>query len=92
MNALAEVGYALSHFGYDAARTDESNDVYHAVMSLRSSPDLQNAGDVVNVEKDTNMPDGTPMIRKMVADGWVVLSEYAKVVCLIKPKKVKAEA
>ena len=79
VNNFYDLGYKLRHFTHDA-------DAYIAVMELGSGPDVQTGMDFVNVEKETNNPDGSILIRKMTDAGWVPISEYSKHITLMKPR------
>ena len=81
VNNFYDLGYKLRHFTHNP-------DAYIAVMELGSGPDIQSAVDFVNVEKDVNAVDGSPLIRRMTDAGWIPISEYSKHVTLMKSKGV----
>jgi len=62
--------------------------VFVVSMYISSTPDIQGAVDFVNVEKDVNAVDGSPLIRRMTDAGWIPISEYSKHVTLMKAKGV----
>ena len=55
-----------------------------AYMSHSDTAFLGNAMDFVNVEFDKNREDGTPLLAKMIRDGWRSIAVYSKHVTLMK--------
>ena len=74
--------------GYKLRDSYHSPDTYIAVMELGSGPDVRDGVDFVNMEKDTNNVNGSPLIKRMTDAGWVPISEYSKHVTLMKPKEI----
>ena len=62
--------------------------VFVVSMYISSTPDIQGGVDFVNIEKETNNPGGSILIRKMTDAGWVPISEYSKHITLMKSRKV----
>ena len=95
---LQRVGYlaiqeAINHFydlGYKLRSVHKEKDeglmTWYAVVELGSGPDVRDGVDFVNVEKETNNPDGSILIRRMTDAGWVPVSEYSKHITLMKVK------
>ena len=85
--AIQEAVNNFYDLGYKLRDSYHSPDVYIAVMELGSGPDVRDGVDFVNIEKETNNPSGSILIRKMTDAGWVPISEYSKHVTLMKPRE-----
>ena len=72
INALAEVGYRIHSIDLDRCV---------ATMSLKSTPDIQNAEDFVNLNI------GDPKINELIqVEGWIPIANYSKHVTLMRKK------
>jgi len=80
VNALLEVGYKIRNIVVDP----DLPNLYRAFMMLSGDAELSDAVDMARIELDTNK-EGTPLLAKMLREGWVVTSEYSKAVQLMKP-------
>ena len=69
INEQAELGYRIHTFNLD-----------HALLSLKSSPNIQDAEDFVNV------PIGEERMADLLAGGWVAIANYSKHVTLMRRK------
>lgn len=78
VNALVDVGYKPRNVVMEP-------DFYRALLSLDNS-DLSEAVDMVRIELDTNQ-ESTPLLAKMLSEGWAITSEYSKAVQLMKVKQ-----
>ena len=76
LNALAEAGYGIRY-------VDTENYPF-AVMELPDKPNITQATNFVKIELDENTKDGTPLLEKMLREGWIVISEYSKHVNIAK--------
>lgn len=85
VDALVEVGYKMR------GRPTMEADFYRVVMELSDSPDLADAVNMVRIELDTNKEDGTPLLEKMLREGWIVTSEYSKAVQLMKVNSLQGK-
>lgn len=85
VNNFYDLGYKLRDFQH-------SPDTYIAIMELGSGPDVREGIDFVNMEKETNNVNGSPLIKKMTDVGWVPISEYSKHVTLMKPKEKQLDS
>ena len=74
LNAYVEQGYKVHTFNADQGV---------ALMSHSDTAFIANAVDLVNVEFDKNQADGTPLIAKMIGDGWRPIATYSKHVTLM---------
>ena len=80
INLLVTEGYRF------ISQITEHHENFAVIMGLRSTPDLQMARDFVNVTKSVNDPKGSPLIAKMLQEGWVAVANYQKEVALMKVK------
>jgi len=78
LNALVDVGYKVREVVMEP-------DFYRALMRLENA-DLSEAVDMVRIELDTNK-ESTPLLAKMLAEGWTITSEYSKAVQLMRVKE-----
>ena len=69
VSALAEQGYRVHTVDFSENRV---------LMSLKSSPDIQNGEDFVNV------PIGDEYMATAIQDGWIPIANYSKHVTLMK--------
>lgn len=79
INEKSREGYKIQSYQLDEKNNKQ---LYTAVMYLSDSAQIQNMANFVNVEKSFNTEDGTPLIEKMLKEGWVAISEYSKYVTL----------
>ena len=77
LNDAYERGYDLSKFIVEGKN-------HIALMRLRTTPDLSRGRDFVNIDLDKNMEDGSPLIAKMLREGWTTIANYSKHVTLMK--------
>ena len=70
INALAEQGYRINSINHDQGI---------ATMSLKSSPNIQNAEDFMN------LPIGAD-INIQIQNGWIPIANYSKHITLMKMK------
>ena len=62
--------------------------VFVVSMYLSSTPDIQNASNFVLIEFDKNTENGTPLLEKMLSEGWRPASEaFSKHIIIMKPKE-----
>ena len=87
INKRADAGYKLQDIKpYQGI----GGTVFIVTMYQPSTPDIQNAANFVIIEFDKNTEDGTPLLEKMLAKGWVPASEaYAKHIVLMKKREEK---
>ena len=69
INQQAELGYRIHTFDLD-----------HTLLSLKSSPNIQDAEDFVNV------PIGEERMADLLSDGWIAINAYSKHVTLMRKK------
>jgi hypothetical protein len=81
LNRKAKEGYRLQCYQVD---NDGTYIRHYGVMYLSQTQQLQEAVNIVNIDKDKNTVDGTPLVAKMISEGWRILENYSKHVALIK--------
>lgn len=69
INEQAELGYRIHTFDLD-----------HTLLSLKSSPNIQDAEDFVNV------PIGEERMAYLLEEGWIAIANYSKHVTLMRKK------
>jgi len=81
---------ALADAGYKEREVVMLPDFYRAVMRLNADPDLKGTVDMVRITLDSDQ-ESTPLLAKMLAEGWVISSEYSKAVQIRKANSLQGK-
>lgn len=85
INQLNQLGYKV-HTCYAERHGDLLK--HYALMSLSTSRSYEGATNFVAVEFERNAEDGTPLIERLLGEGWVPASDvFSKHIVLMKVKK-----
>lgn len=80
LNELAELGYRVSQLATVRPIEDWTDGEYIAIMSLKSSPDLQEGEDFQNADI------GSERQRELEQAGYIAIANYSKHITWMKPR------
>ena len=80
INALADTGYTMEHYGVDPGDGEVST-FFSAIMKLKTEPteDFNNVDDAMVLPLENYTPGmvlGSPLISKATAEGWRIIAIY----------------